>query len=159
MNLDEAQRKTVGKWVAEGLKLSEIQKRLGTELGITLTYMEARLLVDDLKLVPKDPDPPAPKPDPASSLAGSSPASPPRPPTPEAGPKSGGVSVSVDTVTRPGALVSGKATFSDGVSASWYLDQTGRIGLVPSQPNYRPPASDMQQFQSALETEMAKLGF
>src|SRR5882672_5482005 len=54
MNLDEAQKKMVTEWIAQGLKLSEIQKRLSDELGLRLTYMEARLLVDDLKLMPKD---------------------------------------------------------------------------------------------------------
>jgi transposase len=57
MNLDETQRQTVAKWISEGAKLSEIQKRL-LELGIKLTYMEVRFLVDDLKLTPKDPEPP-----------------------------------------------------------------------------------------------------
>ena len=32
MNLDDAQRKTVAGWIADGLKLSEIQNRLSTEL-------------------------------------------------------------------------------------------------------------------------------
>src|SRR6185369_15648484 len=54
MNLDEAQRKKVAEWIAQGLQLSEIQNRLGSELGLRLTYMEVRLLVDDLKLTPKD---------------------------------------------------------------------------------------------------------
>ena len=57
MNLDEAQRQQVAKWISEGAKLSEIQKRL-LELGVKLTYMEVRFLVDDLKLTPKDPEPP-----------------------------------------------------------------------------------------------------
>ena len=57
MNLDETQRQMVAKWISEGAKLSEIQKRL-LELGIKLTYMEVRFLVDDLKLTPKDPEPP-----------------------------------------------------------------------------------------------------
>ncbi len=60
MNLDESQRKMVAHWVAEGLKLSEIQNRLQSELGLKLTYMEVRLLVDDLKLTPKDIEPPKP---------------------------------------------------------------------------------------------------
>src|SRR5947207_9951079 len=57
MNLDEAQKKTVSGWIAEGLKLSDIQKRMASELGLTATYMEVRLLVDDLKLTPKDIEP------------------------------------------------------------------------------------------------------
>src|SRR5436190_13241896 len=54
MNLDDAQKKKVTEWIAQGLKLSDIQKLLSAELGLRLTYMEARLLVDDLKLMPKD---------------------------------------------------------------------------------------------------------
>src|ERR1051326_8793030 len=54
MNLDDAQKRAVTDWIAGGLKLSEIQKRAADELGLHLTYMEVRLLVDDLKLTPKD---------------------------------------------------------------------------------------------------------
>src|SRR5438477_5468411 len=54
MDLDETQRKKVAAWIAEGLKLSEIQNRLIAELGVPMTYMDVRLLVDDLKLTPKD---------------------------------------------------------------------------------------------------------
>jgi len=54
MKLDEAQQQKVAGWVAEGLALADIQKRLASELGLSLTYMEVRFMVDDLKLVPKD---------------------------------------------------------------------------------------------------------
>lgn len=160
MNLDESQRKKVAEWIAQGLKLSEIQNRLQSELGLKLTYMEVRLLVDDLKLTPKDIEPAKPPQSPLAAM--------PTPPskTPVAGPKTetpapkpAGVSVSVDQLARPGALVSGKVTFSDGNQAEWYLDQAGRLGLVPQQTGYRPPAADVQQFQMALETELSKLGF
>ena len=57
MQLDEAQRQKVTSWVTDGLRLSEIQTRLASELGIRLTYMEVRFLVDDLKLTLKDPEP------------------------------------------------------------------------------------------------------
>ena len=58
MNLTEAQRGQVAGWINAGAKMSEIQNRLLSELGIKLTYMEVRFLVDDLKLTPKDPEPP-----------------------------------------------------------------------------------------------------
>lgn len=157
MNLDDAQKKKVSDWIAQGLKLSEIQTRLASELGAKLTYMEVRFLVDDLKLTPKDPEPPKqPAPSPLTS-----PTAPPQTPAekPTAAPASGGVSVTVDAMTMPGAMVSGKVTFSDGNGASWYLDQTGRLGLVPQTEGYRPPQADVQQFQVALQTELAKLGF
>src|SRR2546430_16548730 len=60
MSLDNAQRRTVADWIAQGQKLSEIQKRLADELGVHLTYMEVRLLVDDLRLTPKDIEPSKP---------------------------------------------------------------------------------------------------
>ena len=157
MKLDEAQRNQVAAWIADGLKLAEIQKRLGSELGLQLTYMDVRFLVDDLKLTPKDPEPPKPvAPAPAAAVA--------KPTAPDVPASSlpplpgGNVSVAVDQIARPGALVSGKVVFSDGQMADWQLDQTGRLGLVTQQPGYRPAAGDVQQFQAALEAELSKLG-
>jgi transposase len=58
MNLNEEQRQRVTAWILQGAKLSEVQDRLNKEYGLRLTYMETRFLVDDLKLTPKDPEPP-----------------------------------------------------------------------------------------------------
>ncbi len=162
MNLDDAQRQKVAEWIAGGLKLSEIQSRLASELGVTMTYMDVRFLVDDLKLTPKDPERPKPAaPAPATPLT-AAPGKTPSPLAPDApaAPKLGvSVSVTVDTLTRPGAVVSGKVTFSDGKKAEWYLDQTGQLGLAPQEAGYRPPAADVKQFQAALEVELSKLGY
>jgi hypothetical protein len=157
MNLDESQRQKVAAWIADGAKLSEIQTRLMSEFNLKLTYMEVRFLVDDLKLTPKDPEPPKVV---APVAAPAKPADQKTPP-PLAGPpgKPGGVSVTVDQLTRPGAIVSGKVTFSDGQQADWYLDQTGRLGVVAKQHGYKPSAADVQQFQAALQSEMARMGF
>ena len=167
MNLTEEQRRQVAAWIEQGAKLGEIQTRLASELGIKLTYMDTRFLVDDLKLVPKDVErPKAPEPTPAA------PAQPPlttKPVADEAAealepevlPPAGGgkVSVTVDQITRPGSLMSGKITFSDGQLADWYLDQTGRLGVAPKQQGYKPTAADVQDFQLALQQEMSKLGY
>jgi hypothetical protein len=167
MNLDEAQRQKVVEWIAQGLKLSDIQNRLISEYHLTMTYMEVRMLVDDLKLMPKDPEPVKPI-ESALSAASAPPAagvgSPvagpgaavPKPGQPPGVP--GKVSLSVDQVTRPGAVVSGKVTFSDGNTAAWQIDQTGQLGMIPPMPGYRPPTSDVQPFQMALEAELSKLG-
>ena len=157
MNLNEAQQQTVTGWVAGGSKISEVQNLLATELGVRLTYMEVRLLVDDLKLKLQDPELPPPV---APVAAPDQPVVPPVAPAPPLPPgtTAGTVSLSVDQLTRPGALVSGKVTFSDGINADWYLDQTGRLGVVPQQQGYKPSAADVQQFQLALEREMTKLG-
>ena len=156
MNLDESQRKKVAAWIADGATISQIQSRLASELNQKLTYMEVRFLVDDLKLTPKDPEPPkvaAPVAEAAKPVDKKN--SP--PPTEPPGAR-GGVSVTVDQLARPGAIVSGKVTFSDGNTAAWQIDQTGQLGLIPPKPGYRPPASDVQPFQMALEAELSKLG-
>ncbi len=158
MNLDENQRQRVTAWILQGAKLSEIQSRLAEELGLRLTYMEVRLLVDDLKLTPKDPEPPKnAEPPPAAAPKATAPEE--ATPTAEPPPAAGKVSVSVDQLTRPGAIVSGKVTFSDGQTADWYLDQTGQLGVVPKQQGYKPSAPDVQQFQMALEKEISRMGF
>ena len=167
MNLDDAKKKAVASWVADGQKLSDIQKRLVTEFGLNLTYMEVRFLVDDLKLVPKDPPPKLEKnlPLPGPGASATAPIDE-KEPLPGAAPEdipaptaAGKVSIQVDTVARPGALVSGSMTFSDGQGGIWYLDQMGRLGIGPKQQGYKPSAADLQAFQQALETELSKIGF
>jgi hypothetical protein len=157
MNLDELQRQKVAAWIADGAKLSEIQTRLMSEFGLKLTYMEVRFLVDDLKLTPKDPEPPKV----ATPVAEAAKPAEKKNAPPSVGPAgaTGGVSVTVDQLARPGAIVSGKVVFSDGQQAEWYLDQTGRLGVVPRQQGYKPTADDVQQFQAALQSELARMGF
>jgi hypothetical protein len=177
MELSEEQKKTVAVWIAEGLKLSEIQERMGDLWGMRITYMEARFLVDDLKLMPKDPEPPAQPAQPASDLANTEglgadadgsmdpllgqpgdPASAGDPHGEDQPKSAGGVTVKVDTITRPGAMVSGSAGFSDGQSVQWHIDQFGRMGMVPPSPGYRPPAEDIPKFQMLLDQELSRMG-
>jgi hypothetical protein len=160
MNLTDEQRQRVTAWILEGAKISEVQNRLASEFGVKLTYMEARFLVDDLKLTPKDPEPPKVVAPPVAPIA-ADPAklTAEKNPVPEGTLPASGVSVSVDQITKPGAMISGKVTFSDGQIAEWYLDQTGRLGVVPKQAGYKPSAADVQEFQLALQQEVAKLGY
>ena len=154
MNLTEEQRQRVAAWISQGAKLSEIQTRINQEFGLKLTYMETRFLVDDLKLTPKDPEPlKTEKPlAPESKKAGEEKKS------PADTAKPGQVSVSVDQIARPGAVVSGKVTFSDGQKAEWYLDQLGRLGVLPTQQGYKPSAADVQEFQMALQEQLQRMG-
>lgn len=157
MTLTDPQKETARRWIADGMKLSDFQKRLESEFGLKFTYMEVRMLVDDLKVLPKDPEPPK-QPEPAAAAA---PAGQPAdaglldPAAPVGGK---GVQVTVDTVVRPGAMVSGRVVFSDGQGGAWYVDNYGRPGLVPDTKGYRPIAPDLQEFQVALEKELVKLG-
>lgn len=158
MNLDEGQRQKVAEWIEQGLKLSEIQDKLAADLGVRMTYMEVRFLIDDLKLRPKDILPVAMLAIGAEKQATATPSPAPLPPTGTQPATGGKVSVTVDQLARAGALVSGKVTFTDGQSAEWYLDQTGRLGLAPMAPGYRPPQPDIAEFQRLLQEELARMG-
>ena len=172
MNLDEVQRNKVAEWVDGGLKLSEIQSKISAEFGISMTYMEMRFLLDDLALKPKDiPAPPPVAPPPPQPGNPTSPGTqPPGEPPLGAGEEtegfeeeypqpSGNVSVSVDQVTKPGAMVSGSVTFSDNQTAYWYLDQMGRLGLAAKAKGYKPSQEDLMEFQVLLHNELAKQGY
>ena len=168
-NLTDEQKQQVAGWIADGLKLSEIQKRIESDFGLRLTYMEVRFLLDDLKVMPRDPAP-APPPKETEPTAGQ-PAGKSPPLTPAGSPKaepaagqeplpgSGAVKVGVDQIARPGAVVSGSVTFSDGQSGTWYLDEMGRLGLGMKQKGYRPPAADVEEFQMKLQQELARQGY
>ncbi len=167
MELSDVQKQAVTGWVAEGADVAEIQERLRNEFGINITYMDVRFLLVDLEATPRD--------KPASEARQTVAAPPPGPDTAAEGADSGAaagnllddmggtgggaVSVSFDKVVQPGAIVSGSATFSDGVSATWMLDQMGRLALNAAQPGYRPSESDLQKFQVELRNGLQKMGY
>jgi hypothetical protein len=169
MNLNDAQRQAVVDWIAEGLKLSEIQKRLENQFGLRMTYMEARFLLDELKVMPKDPaPPPPPAPSPLTNQGGlaAGPAAG-QPPVAEPSsdvsgalpPGSGAVKLTVDHLARPGAMISGSVTFSDGQSGTWFIDEMGQLGLGMKQKGYRPAPADVEEFQMKLQQLLAKQGY
>ena len=128
MELTPEQRQTIERWIKEGCGLSDIQKKLSAELGVSMTYMDVRLLVIDMGLKVKDkvgaPAPAMPGGKTVQGPADEGPGSPSR------------LKVDVDRVTRPGSLVSGTVRFSDGVTASWMLDQFGRLALDTGKKKY-----------------------
>jgi hypothetical protein len=145
MSLTDEQLRAVSAWIEQGATLAEVQRRLKEECGVTLTYMDVRLLVDDLKLAIQDKTPPREAVErlEAAKAEGEL--------AREPAPAPGGVKVTMDSVTRASALASGQVTFSDGQSADWMLDQMGRLGLNPSTPGYRPSEADIMAFQQELQ--------
>ena len=144
MELNEEQKKALTQWVQSGLSLSDIQKQIESEFNLRMTYMDLRFLVDDLELQMKAEGPTFDTPE-AEDLN-------PAPAAP------GKVTVSLDKLSRPDALVSGQVTFSDGMSAQWHLDQTGRLSLDAKDPAYRPSETDLQDFQTELSELVRKSG-
>lgn len=150
--LTPEQRTQVARWVAEGATLSQVQERLRTELGLSMTYMDVRFLVDDLDLTLVDkPEPKAEEPAAAPEAAPEAPA-----PAPATG---GKVSVTVDTIAQPGYQVTGQVTFSDGQTAMWAIDMEGRPRMSATTPGYRPSPADIQEFQVLLDAEFRKMGY
>ncbi len=150
---------SVEAWAADGATLNQIQDRLKTEFALVLTYLEARLLMADVGVRLKDKERPVEKPEepPPEVVVPESPAPEPAGETPADG--AGTVSLSIDQITVPGALASGKVTFSDGVTASWYVDQMGRLGLGGAPQGYQPPPGDVPVFQQQLDRALMQAGF
>ena len=162
--LNDEGKREVARWINEGLSLSDVQKRLASEHGLTLTYMETRFLVDDLELALQDPEPePEPEPESEPSAAeGQEPAVDAPGNEDEGMPgdqaEGTGVSVEVDKIMRPGALASGAVTFPDGVTMQWQLDQFGRLAITPKE-GYQPSEENLMAFQQQLQGELRKAGF
>jgi hypothetical protein len=159
MEVSLEQKETIKTWVSEGCSLAELQRRIASELGITMTYMDVRFLVLDLEVAIKEDEPAAP-PEPAvpeEDVAAADDVACQPPPRPEE-PLGGKLSLEIDRVMKPGALASGTVTFSDGVTATWMLDQTGRLAISSSLPDYRPSEADNEAFIKALQDELAQKG-
>ncbi len=140
-NLTPEQQDSLKQWAAEGATMSDLQRHLKEDFGHTLTYMDTRFLILDLGIEliepPKVEDKKAEKP----ALI----------PT-------GKVTTTMDSLTLPGAMVSGKVVFSDGETGVWMLDQTGRPGLDPDTEGYRPTPEDIKEFQVQLRDLIQKSG-
>lgn len=128
---------------ADGASMSDLQRHIKEQFGQTLTYMETRLLVLDLGIRLIEETRPLEKALPETTAPATT----------------GKVALTMDTLTLPGALVSGKVTFSDGQGAVWMLDQMGRPGLDPDTPGYRPSQEDIMEFQVQLRSLLQKSGF
>ncbi|MGB0144876.1 MAG: hypothetical protein ACPGJR_00115 [Akkermansiaceae bacterium] len=142
-DLSEDQVETVRGWVAQGARMADVQKKLTEEFGFKVTYMDTRFLALDLELeFAKDEEEKTE--DPAASVLVEDPA------MPEFPAGIGEVDATVDQVARPGAMVSGTVTFSDGMKGRWLIDEMGRPSIDPDQAGYQPTEDDLEAFQEKL---------
>lgn len=158
----------VEQWAADGANLNQIQDLLKKEYDITLTYLDARLLMLDVgvkikdKAREKEKEQAPPAPPPADELDAQETGEDFEPevvdlePVPAPG---GAVTLTADQIAMPGALISGKVTFSDGQTASWFLDQMGRLGLSGAPQGYQPPKADIPSFQNQLDGLLQRAGY
>ena len=149
----EQQKIEIARWVAEGMGLSDVQKKINTDFGVVMTYIDVRFLVDDLDLTLTDKEEEKPK------ETTDSPGGDPVATDADVSLTPGGVSVEVDPVTPPGAMASGSVTFSDGQNKKWTLDQFGRLGLSGGDESYKPSDEDVMEFQKQLDASLRGRGF
>jgi hypothetical protein len=145
-DLSSEQVEMVKEWVAEGAQMADLQKRLKDDFGFNVTYMDTRFLSLDLALNfqvdeeesegPNDIENPE-----AQEEVDLEPLVQDRET----------VTVTLDQVARPGAMVSGTVTFSDGMKALWLIDEMGRPSIDPDQPGYQPSEADLASFQAELK--------
>jgi len=140
---NEERQAIVRQLLKDGRTLSQIQDFLRHEKGDNITYMELRILLSempDAKLPEKEFSKPVLPPTPAPAVgAGDTAAAP-----------AGKLSISMDQLPSPGAMLSGYARFSSGAKAHWFLDETGRLGLEPELGTGKPTPADMQEFSTEL---------
>lgn len=138
---------------AEGMSLTAIQDALSAQ-GVKIRFMELRLLAAEIEsvLAMKEAKKAAEAPAPEEKKAEEAPAPAPAEPAasaPEGGAKvRGRTTVSVSPIQRPGFAMSGSVSFGSGVTADWYVDQTGRLGLDNA--SGQPDEQDIQEFQIEL---------
>ncbi|MCH2064500.1 MAG: hypothetical protein MK194_12315 [Roseibacillus sp.] len=155
-NLTEEQVSAMKQWAEEGSDLSDIQKRLKGQFGLNVTYMDTRLLVLDLgiEIISEADDDGSPEPEEVEPAAGEEAVivDPGEAEVGEADSPGGSVQVTTDEISRPGSVISGTVTFSDGEKAIWLIDEYGRPGLDPETSGYQPTEADLGEFEKHLRT-------
>ena len=140
---------------AAGMSLTAIQDALSAQ-GVKIRFMELRLLAAEIESVLEKKEAEkaaAATPAPEEKKAEEAPASAPASPAPDGAAKvRGATTVSVSPIQRPGFAMSGSVSFGSGVTADWYVDQTGRLGLDNA--SGQPDEQDIQEFQIELRTAL-----
>ena len=171
MKLTEDQISTIKSWIESGDDLGKIQNQIRESFDINLTYLETRFLLSDLDIELKEEEEEEPENDHSETIDENDTVaeSPDEINKEQTGsedlkeesaeePHSTNVSVSVDSITQPQCVISGKVTFSDGKIASWYFDQMGQLGLNPDEEGYTPSREDVAVFQVELRKVLAEQG-
>ena len=141
----------VRRWASEGVDLNGIQKRLATECGVHMTYMDVRFLLLDYGIeiataavpepqrveTPAEPEPELKQPAPAPGQAGKP-------------------VVTLDELMLPGTLISGKVQFASGTHGGWQIDQLGRFAW--NELEGQPTAEELQAFQLELTQILSRGG-
>lgn len=147
MTVTAEQLEMVRQWASLGVDLNGIQKNLAAECGVHMTYMDVRFLLLDHGIeiataaAPVEEKKPEPAPEPESA------------PQPAA---DGKLVVTLDELTLPGTLISGKVTFASGTRGGWQIDQLGRFAWNALEG--QPTPEELQAFQMELTQILSRGG-
>ncbi len=139
----EVIKKVVSELLEKGETLNSILKTLSSEHDVAMTFLELRLLASEIEDIDwtktDEPDPSAGK-----DSAGKD--------TPVgvlAEGDTGKTKVEINRLSRPGVAMHGTVKFGSGASASWILDQMGRLGFEKTEGT--PTEEDIKDFQRELK--------
>ena len=168
--MDKAVEQQVKVFMAEklaaGITLSEIQSLVNVEFKLSMTYMDIRILASELEIdwqklsaekqssAPERESAPAPESAPEADSTPQETAE--AIPENDAMPDLSTTTVEVSKLARPGMMFSGSATFANGSTADWYLDNMGRLGVDNLQGD-KPSQEDIEKFQIVLQNELRKI--
>ena len=147
MTVTAEQLEMVRQWASLGVDLNGIQKNLASECGVHMTYMDVRFLLLDHGIeiataaAPVEEKKPEPAPEPESA------------PQPAA---DGKLVVTLDELTLPGTLISGKVAFASGTRGGWQIDQLGRFAWNALEG--QPTPEELQAFQMELTQILSRGG-
>ena len=186
-DLSDDQKEAIRAWAAEGATLDELHTHMRDDFGLRLTFMDARFLVADLGIEfeedeeeeeapPAETPAPASAPAPGSDLAGEDATLPPADAAPAVpaedvedllsetaedpgAPAMPNVSVTISDIAAPGAMASGTVDFGGGQTGIWTIDQMGRLGLNPTNPDFQPSEIQIMAFQEELQRAVQSRGY
>lgn len=156
------QKDEIKKYVAEllnkGVSLSDIQKQLRSEKGVTMTFLDLRLIASEIenidwskqqiekseKIKKIEPDKGALPDEEDELMDGDN----------ENTAASGTTIVEISKLTRPGTIANGSVKFASGIKANWMIDQFGRLGL--DKPTGEPTPQDIKEFQAELQKMLSR---
>ena len=186
MSLNNEQIESVRQWVAEGADVGEVQTRIKSRFGISMTYMDVRFLIDDIgaEIVSKPEKPESEVPQdlsaqPSSAYPEEAAYGEPAQSYPDAQsgydapeteaysdgqggyPSSDGgyPEADVPEASQAGGDISVSVSpiqRPDCTKAEWRIDRMGQLGLIP-EAGKTPPQSDMYPFQRKLQELLSRM--
>ncbi len=157
MQKDEIKR-YIAELLNKGVSLSDIQKQLRSEKGVTMTFLDLRLMVSEIENIdwsklqpeekPKEPKKVDPEngvlPDDEDEAIGAN----------DEDAAAGTTVVELSRLTRPGTVANGSVKFASGVKANWTVDQYGRLGIDKA--TGEPTPQDIKEFQTELQKMLSQ---